>query len=164
MTAIAVMTIATACGSTGCALNADTTDLLLQLRLPRVLAAFAVGGLLALAGSLLQLLLRNPLADPYVLGLSGGAAAGGSSAGAGIEAGLKGLAAGLRAFANPASLVGLGAITLAIMGIASFQARPKIFPKASSNFSPLPISSYISIKTSVPFTAAKISITWLPRE
>lgn len=74
--AIAVITIATACGSMGCALTTDTSDILLQLRLPRVLAAFAVGGLLALAGALLQLLLRNPLADPYVLGLSGGAAAG----------------------------------------------------------------------------------------
>lgn len=76
MTAIAVMTIAAGCGSMGCALTVDTTDLLLQLRVPRVLAAFVVGGLLALAGALLQLLLRNPLADPYVLGLSGGAAAG----------------------------------------------------------------------------------------
>ncbi|HEU4854595.1 MAG TPA: iron chelate uptake ABC transporter family permease subunit, partial [Nitrosospira sp.] len=47
-----------------------------QLRLPRVLAAFACGGLLALAGSLLQVLLRNPLADPYILGVSGGAAVG----------------------------------------------------------------------------------------
>jgi iron complex transport system permease protein len=46
------------------------------LRLPRVLSAFAVGALLALAGALLQVLLRNPLADPYVLGVSGGAAAG----------------------------------------------------------------------------------------
>ena len=76
MIAIAIMAIATACGSMGCALTADSNDILLQLRLPRVLAAFAVGGLLALAGALLQLLLRNPLADPYVLGLSGGAAAG----------------------------------------------------------------------------------------
>ncbi|WP_245751671.1 FecCD family ABC transporter permease [Marinospirillum celere] len=50
--------------------------LMLELRLPRVLAAFAVGGLLAIAGALMQLLLRNPLADPYVLGLSGGAAVG----------------------------------------------------------------------------------------
>lgn len=50
--------------------------LLLELRLPRVLAAFAVGGLLAIAGALMQLLLRNPLADPYILGLSGGAATG----------------------------------------------------------------------------------------
>jgi len=45
-----------------------------ELRLPRALAAFAVGGLLALSGALLQVLLRNPLADPYVLGVSGGAA------------------------------------------------------------------------------------------
>jgi iron complex transport system permease protein len=45
----------------------------LDLRLPRALAAFAVGGLLAMSGALLQVLLRNPLADPYVLGVSGGA-------------------------------------------------------------------------------------------
>lgn len=45
-----------------------------ELRLPRAAAAFAVGGLLALSGALLQVLLRNPLADPYVLGVSGGAA------------------------------------------------------------------------------------------
>ena len=51
-------------------------ELLLSLRLPRALAAFATGGLLALAGALMQVLLRNPLADPYVLGLSGGAAVG----------------------------------------------------------------------------------------
>lgn len=50
--------------------------LILELRLPRSLAAFATGGLLALAGALMQILLRNPLADPYVLGLSGGAAVG----------------------------------------------------------------------------------------
>lgn len=49
--------------------------IVLELRLPRVLGAFAVGGLLALAGVLLQVLLRNPLADPYILGISGGAAA-----------------------------------------------------------------------------------------
>ena len=47
-----------------------------SLRLPRALAAFACGGLLALAGALMQVLLRNPLADPYVLGISGGAAVG----------------------------------------------------------------------------------------
>ncbi|MDL4864728.1 iron chelate uptake ABC transporter family permease subunit, partial [Halomonas elongata] len=47
--------------------------LVLDLRLPRALAAFGTGALLALAGALMQVLLRNPLADPYVLGLSGGA-------------------------------------------------------------------------------------------
>jgi iron complex transport system permease protein len=48
-------------------------DVVLELRLPRALSALAVGGMLALAGALLQVLLRNPLADPYVLGISGGA-------------------------------------------------------------------------------------------
>ena len=51
-------------------------DIVRQLRLPRATAAFACGGLLALAGALMQVLLRNPLADPYVLGISGGAAVG----------------------------------------------------------------------------------------
>jgi iron complex transport system permease protein len=54
--------------------NEGAADIVLGLRLPRALAGFAVGALLALAGALLQALLRNPLADPYVLGISGGAA------------------------------------------------------------------------------------------
>jgi iron complex transport system permease protein len=49
------------------------SSVVLELRLPRVMSALAVGGLLALSGALLQVLLRNPLADPYVLGVSGGA-------------------------------------------------------------------------------------------
>ncbi len=47
-----------------------------DIRLPRTLAAFVTGAALALAGVLMQVLLRNPLADPYILGLSGGAAVG----------------------------------------------------------------------------------------
>lgn len=47
--------------------------LVLDLRLPRVLTAFATGATLALAGVMMQVLLRNPLADPYILGVSGGA-------------------------------------------------------------------------------------------
>ncbi|WP_455211640.1 FecCD family ABC transporter permease [Kaarinaea lacus] len=49
-------------------------EVILQLRLPRTLSAFVTGGQLALAGVLMQVLLRNPLADPYILGISGGAA------------------------------------------------------------------------------------------
>jgi len=56
--------------------NDAAAQIVWQLRLPRVLASFACGGLLALAGTLLQVLLRNPLADPYILGVSGGAAVG----------------------------------------------------------------------------------------
>jgi len=51
-------------------------SIVLDLRVPRLAAAFGVGSLLALAGVLLQALFRNPLADPYVLGVSGGAAVG----------------------------------------------------------------------------------------
>ena len=62
-------TLAGADGST-------SSEVVRNLRLPRALAGFACGGLLALAGALLQVLLRNPLADPYILGISGGAGVG----------------------------------------------------------------------------------------
>ena len=57
--------------------GSDTSrEIVWGLRAPRALAAFAVGALLAVAGTLLQVLLRNPLADPTILGVSGGAAVG----------------------------------------------------------------------------------------
>ena len=56
--------------------SAPGASVVRDLRLPRTLAAFACGGLLALAGALMQVLLRNPLADPYILGISGGAGVG----------------------------------------------------------------------------------------
>ncbi|MDP1735211.1 MAG: iron ABC transporter permease [Sulfuritalea sp.] len=78
------------------------------LRLPRALAAFACGGLLALAGALMQVLLRNPLADPYVLGISGGAAVGALSAMlAGLTLALMNLAAFAGAFASMLLVFGL---------------------------------------------------------
>ena len=49
------------------------SQIILDLRLPRVTSGFVVGGMLALAGALMQILLRNPLAEPYILGISGGA-------------------------------------------------------------------------------------------
>lgn len=48
-------------------------ELVWRLRLPRATAAWTVGALLSLSGCLMQVLLRNPLADPYILGVSGGA-------------------------------------------------------------------------------------------
>src|SRR3989442_2295734 len=50
--------------------------IVLEVRLPRVLLAFLVGASLAAVGVALQALLRNPLADPYILGVSSGAALG----------------------------------------------------------------------------------------
>ncbi|MBK8574484.1 MAG: iron ABC transporter permease [Elusimicrobia bacterium] len=51
-------------------------EILFDIRLPRILLGGAVGALLASAGCALQGLLRNPLGDPYLLGVSGGAALG----------------------------------------------------------------------------------------
>lgn len=68
---IAAVALALSLGAAG----ADP-QLVLTLRLPRVLVSAGVGALLALAGLAMQALLRNPLADPYVLGTSGGAAVG----------------------------------------------------------------------------------------
>lgn len=56
--------------------GAPDAAIIRQLRLPRALLGFMVGGGLAVSGAVLQALIRNPLADPYLLGLSGGAALG----------------------------------------------------------------------------------------
>lgn len=55
---------------------APSADILRNLRIPRVLLAFLVGGSLGISGAALQALVRNPLAEPYLLGLSGGAGLG----------------------------------------------------------------------------------------
>jgi iron complex transport system permease protein len=56
--------------------DAAARTIVLQLRLPRALLALIAGGGLALSGAVFQALLRNPLAEPYVLGVAGGAAVG----------------------------------------------------------------------------------------
>jgi iron complex transport system permease protein len=81
--------------------DSDARDVIWQLRAPRAVAGFAVGAGLALSGALLQGLLRNPLADPYVLGVSGGAAVAAIGAIAlGLSSGLVQLAAALGAMAT----------------------------------------------------------------
>ncbi|MEX2204754.1 MAG: iron ABC transporter permease [Myxococcota bacterium] len=84
----------------GSAQNA-TAEIVFEIRLPRALLAALVGAGLATAGALLQALLQNPLADPYVLGISGGAALGGVAAlAAGLGFWLGGAAVPLVAFAG----------------------------------------------------------------
>jgi iron complex transport system permease protein len=77
--ALAVGSLPVTAGDVLAALSGGDTlaaDIVRELRLPRALAGFACGALLALAGALMQVLLRNPLADPYILGISGGAGVG----------------------------------------------------------------------------------------
>jgi ABC-type Fe3+-siderophore transport system permease subunit len=63
-------------GKANCSLSAEERAILFDIRLPRILLAGAVGTCLAAAGAAYQALLRNPLAEPYLLGVSNGAAVG----------------------------------------------------------------------------------------
>jgi len=63
-------------GKTNCGLSSAEREILFAIRLPRILLAGAVGTCLAAAGAAYQALLRNPLAEPYLLGVSNGAAVG----------------------------------------------------------------------------------------
>jgi len=84
-------------------------ELIWRLRLPRAMAAWAVGSMLAMSGCLMQVLLRNPLADPYVLGVSGGAA----------FATLMGMGFGITVFFLPwLALLGALASILLVFGLA----------------------------------------------
>jgi len=110
--ALATGSVAVDAGSLLQALTGEATDsraaIVRELRLPRALAGFGVGGLLAVAGALMQVLLRNPLADPYVLGISGGAAVGALAA----------LFAGIATLVVPAAFAGAFASTLIVFGLA----------------------------------------------
>ena len=87
----------------------ETARLVASLRAPRVLLSALVGGCLALAGAALQALLKNPLADPFLLGTSGGAATGAALA----------AVAGLSPLVSPAaSFAGAVVSSLAVAALA----------------------------------------------
>ena len=93
-------------------------DIVWRIRLPRVLLAALVGAALATSGVLFQALLRNPLADPFVLGVSGGAALGGILVlGLGASFGLGPSAVPLAAFA------GAVCTTFLLFGVAGARGR-----------------------------------------
>ena len=103
---------------TGALREGPAADIVLRVRLPRVELGLCVGAALAVAGVLFQALLRNPLADPFVLGVSGGATLGGIlvlSVG-----GLVGL--GYRAV-PPAAFAGAVLATLLLYSVAGGRGR-----------------------------------------
>ncbi len=98
--------------------DAMTRSVVLGLRLPRWLAACGVGSCLAVAGVLLQALFRNPLADPYMLGVSGGASVGALlalSAGAGLAGSQGGAIAGALVATSAVFLLSRGTDTLRLL-------------------------------------------------
>jgi iron complex transport system permease protein len=122
-------------------------QILFEIRLPRTAAALVVGGALGLAGAVMQGLLRNPLADPGVLGVSGGAGLGAAVA---ITAGLAAVPGAIEAAALGAAL----AVGLLLTWIAARFREPEtliLFGVALSafmgaltslvfNFSPSPVT------------------------
>lgn len=116
-----VLAVCLALGSTNIGpgdLNTDLGRAILSLRLTRVLTGFLVGASLACAGAVLQGLLRNPLAEPYILGVSGGAALGAALA---ILGGWAGLMLPSCAFAG-----GLAALAL-VYGLAQQNGVPSVY-------------------------------------
>lgn len=100
----------------------DTTNIVWQLRLPRVMSCLLVGAILGAVGSAFQALFRNPLTDPYVIGVSSGAAVGGALALVfGIGASWTGIAEQL----GPTLCATIGGFcTLALVGrIAGLRAK-----------------------------------------
>jgi len=108
--------------------------IVMGLRLPRALLGAVVGCALAAAGTALQALLRNPLAEPFVLGVSGGAALGGSMVlvASGVVARLFGPAGAALASASPVALgavAGAAGATLLVFSLGRVQGR--LVPEAA---------------------------------
>ncbi len=99
------------------AMNPSFPFVVMEVRLPRILAAALVGGGLAMAGAVFQAILLNPLADPYTLGVSSGAAFGASLA---LVLGIFGISA--PAFFSVPLLAFLGA--MATLAVVFYLAAP----------------------------------------
>lgn len=109
-------------GIAGTGISAPETAIILQIRLPRVILAALVGAALSTGGVCFQAVLRNPLADPYVIGVSAGA---GLGAAAGIAAG--GRFAAMGAAALPAcAFVGAAAATAVVYSLAVSGGRVRV--------------------------------------
>ncbi|MDX2159477.1 MAG: iron ABC transporter permease [Hyphomicrobiaceae bacterium] len=125
---LALMVLSLLIGPTGVGLPSQAAGLILaEIRLPRTLLAAMVGGALGLSGAALQGYLRNPLAEPGVIGISGGAGLGaviaihsGAAAAFSLALPLGGLAGALGATLIVLGLAGGpgGALTLILAGVA----------------------------------------------
>jgi iron complex transport system permease protein len=103
--------------------HADMAASVIELRLSRALSAFVTGATLSLAGVMMQALLRNPLADPYILGVSGGAAVG-------ALASL--LLFGAAWLVDASAFAGAIAISLLLYGLAQHDLRSSAHPDGST--------------------------------
>ena len=161
------LVLGAALGSESVSLSEAFTDgtpasaILFSLRIPRVALAALVGAALAASGSTLQALMRNPLADPFVLGVSGGSALGATIA---LALGVSSLAAlpGISAVSALALLGALGA-TLLVMTLGRLAGRgsPHTTLLAGVIFNAFALAAIIFIKALVAPDKVGEVLFWL---
>lgn len=122
-------------------------DVLWRIRLPRSVAAAVVGAALGLAGAVMQGLLRNPLADPGVLGVSGGAGLGAAIA----------IASGLGAATG--AIEGAALIAAVLMGLALTALAARFREPETLILFGVAISSFAGALTSLVFNLAPSPVT-----
>jgi iron complex transport system permease protein len=127
-----------------------------ELRLSRVLLAVFVGGALAGAGAVLQAVLRNPLADPYVLGVSGGAALGAALVSA-TGASMSGL--GLSAAATLGALASMGLLVFFLVRDHTQRADTALLVGVTLNAFSWAVVAVL--RAVVPSAASQTLSTWL---
>jgi iron complex transport system permease protein len=135
----------------------DTTSVIVrQLRAPRALLAFAVGGSLSVTGAVLQVLVRNPLADSYLMGLSGGAGLGAVLA---IAFGLGG-AWGVPIAAFVGALIAVALVyQLAVVAGATLDARVLILAGVVvGSFASALVGAVVALS---PATELRNAVLWL---
>lgn len=133
-------------------------DILFGARAPRVLLGALVGGALAVAGVAFQALLRNPLADPFVLGVSGGAAV------AGTAAALVGGAGALGVWTRPAWAFGGALVAVAavfVFGRVRGQLVPHVALLAGVVVNALCGALILALRTLMAPNAAGEALAWL---
>ena len=143
----------------GQAVSEEASTILLHVRLPRILLAALTGAALACAGSAFQAVLRNPLADPYILGISGGAALGAilSSLAGPDSFGSAWITRPLAAFAG-ASLTVLAILSLSrSRGVAASTPMLLIGWIFNSFF----LALILFLETAVDFSRVRGAIFWL---
>jgi len=133
---------------------AETARLIVSLRAPRVALAALVGAALALSGAAMQALLKNPLADPFLLGTSGGAAAGAALA---TLAGVSPLASPVAAFLG-AIASSLGVATLARRGGRLDLQRLLLYGLIANAFFSAVLLGVFSVASS---SAARTMLFWM---
>ncbi|HEV8374909.1 MAG TPA: iron ABC transporter permease [Candidatus Polarisedimenticolia bacterium] len=139
--------------------GADISTILFQVRLPRILLAALTGAALSCAGCTFQAVLRNPLADPYILGISGGAALGA------ILSSMVGLdRPGWVSLARPAcAFAGAGLTVLLILALARTRGATASTPMLLIGwvFNSFFLALILFLETAVDFSKVRGAIFWL---